>query len=751
MNKNSVQRKYDAAKTNLDNAKAKLEQLTEQLNEIKTNGTDTKVLFGLEEKQKYIDFLEAIENGSEVKTIYYSVSILGRFSFSVSSRSGFNPVTSQDYLTVLGNAISGKTVTSVSYWYNYKEGSDPTEKSESKTASIAASSTADALLGAFFGVIGSFEGTEKTVKTVNDADVAVAQEKVDTQQDVVNEKQTEFDNANLDLKDATTVVNSAQKTVNDAQTAYETASAAVTTAEGTVTTAQGKVTAANEKITAANTKIAEQESEIEKINASINEVNNYKNLSITNNITVTDASFTLGDWGNDYEITGNGNVITYPAGASGNLVGSNRGYISNIGVVNGKIARTNNNSIKIGFETTDQRTYDLYDAAGTHSTAPISGELGYRVRNYFGLTINSDGTFGTLDKKADNNIVYKVEWTKANTKTASTFYANVNGGDLSYNPAANKKNAFVYVQDTDIEAEAFTTGNNIVVNGICRNAVFVDDAAEGDDGWVYIPYAFTAKELTYERTFGAKALATVCLPFEVPSSNFESMGLEKIMQFSNVETATNTYWFQYQEGSMRANEPYVLKFKNNGENIPNGGKVFQALTDINVAATGSIDRYEVAPSRPGTGAEFLGVFVSTNASMLARGGYKLYGFGDGVFRPMKISESVKCQAFRTYVKTPEANSLAPEASFTIGELDEMGNVVNNGGTTGVNTVVADANTFSVKGGNGAIIVTTGKAQKVSIYTVGGSLVKASNVEAGTETIPVGVGVYIVNGKKVVVK
>lgn len=105
---------------------------------------------------------------------------------------------------------------------------------------------------------------------------------------------------------------------------------------------------------------------------------------------------------------------------------------------------------------------------------------------------------------------------------------------------------------------------------------------------------------------------------------------------------------------------------------------------------------------------------------------------------------------RAYIRSPR--SAAAAKSFALGFLDENGNVVNNGGTTGIGSVTGtDGDSFSAKGGNNTIDIYTGKAQKVNVYTVGGSLVKVATVEAGSTSIPVAAGMYIVNGKKVVVK
>ncbi|MDE7166617.1 MAG: hypothetical protein K2O17_06280, partial [Bacteroidaceae bacterium] len=490
-------------------------------------------------------------------------------------------------------------------------------------------------------------------------------------------------------------------------------------------------------------------------------VNDYKNLSITANIKIDEPKegetlLTLGDWGSDYTINGNGHVITYPTGANGNLTGVNKGIINNLGVVNGNIAATNGGTLKIAFETTDGKTYNIYTAEGKQEASlSMDSTLVGRARPYFGVLIDENGNFGKLDKKTAANTVYKAEWTNAESKEKTTFYTNATYEDtevigLSYNPAKAMANTFTYVLETEnlTITEQFTE-KNVVVKGICNNAKFTDNVAEG--GRIYIPKKFTAKELTYDRSFKSSALATVCLPFAVSAKTLEENGVVKKMQFSYVETATNTYWFQHlgDDEAMKANEPYVLKF----EDGFGGGEIFADLTNIEVAATGSsINSLAVAPSNPGNGAEFLGVFESTNASKLMRGGYTLYGFINGKFSPMDAPDpaSVKMLPFRTYVRTRNENN-APAAPFILGELDEDGNIISDGDETGVNTAVKEADAFSVKGINGALVITTNKTQKVNVYTIGGSLVKATNVEAGSVTIPVAAGMYIVNGKKVFVK
>ncbi len=491
--------------------------------------------------------------------------------------------------------------------------------------------------------------------------------------------------------------------------------------------------------------------QLDNYNSALDAIGELKTISLLNNITIEESGFKFANFGSGYVFNGNGYKIIYPStSASEVLFNQNGGVITNIGVENGAIAATNVGRIATSFETTNKSSYNIYDSNGTRTTNVLNQELGYSLRSAFGLSINEDGTFGTLDKKTPENIVYKAQYTDAKSKVQTNFYTNVVNGNLSYNPVKVKKNTFVYVQDTDIEATAFTNGKNIVVNGKCANAVLEDATSEADDDALFIPTGFTAVKLSYDRAFSATDMATVCLPFSLTATEYNALGIEKIMQFNDVDVNTNTYWFMYQSGTMAANEPYVLKFNGNKPSATDG-KVFASLENKEISATGSKDLYAVTPSKQGAGAEFLGLYAATNASVLAPvSQYKLYGFSGGVFRPM--ATDTNCKAFRTYVRAAITGNPAQSKEFRIGLLDENGNVVEGGNTTGLDTVTgADTNSFNVKGGNNTINITADKSQKVNIYTVGGSLVKTATVEAGSTSIPVASGMYIVNGKKVVVK
>lgn len=59
---------------------------------------------------------------------------------------------------------------------------------------------------------------------------------------------------------------------------------------------------------------------------------------------------------------------------------------------------------------------------------------------------------------------------------------------------------------------------------------------------------------------------------------------------------------------------------------------------------------------------------------------------------------------------------------------------------------------SVRGGNGEILISSDKAQTMGIYSLSGQMVKQANVKVGENVaVPVPAGLYIVNGKKIIVK
>lgn len=84
-------------------------------------------------------------------------------------------------------------------------------------------------------------------------------------------------------------------------------------------------------------------------------------------------------------------------------------------------------------------------------------------------------------------------------------------------------------------------------------------------------------------------------------------------------------------------------------------------------------------------------------------------------------------------------------------LDEVDQFVYVAGTpSGISSITTSGT--SVRGGNGEILISSDKAQTMSVYSLSGQMVKQTNVKAGENVaVPVPAGLYIVNGKKIIVK
>lgn len=86
--------------------------------------------------------------------------------------------------------------------------------------------------------------------------------------------------------------------------------------------------------------------------------------------------------------------------------------------------------------------------------------------------------------------------------------------------------------------------------------------------------------------------------------------------------------------------------------------------------------------------------------------------------------------------------------YNLDEVDQFVYVA--GSPSGISSITTSGT--SVHGGNGEILISSDKAQTMCIYNLSGQMVNKANVKAGESiAVPVPAGLYIVNGKKVIVK
>ena len=519
---------------------------------------------------------------------------------------------------------------------------------------------------------------------------------------------------------------------------------------------------------------------------------NYKNLKLASEIVIDETGFTMGNMGSDYIFDGGdfnitlngttlfgtnngrisnivatgGNLATTNIGTitnvtmtDGNVVEENNGNISNATVSNGSIAKTKggNSHITNSIETKDQ-TSIVYGSDASSATVNAADASTYyniynnkTLRDEFGVAVTNG-----IVSKGSNNKLYEVKMYHADKKEGETRIANIDGNGkpvIKRSWTKNDAGEFYYISDTD----AGSLFDGITGDNIAKNVVYTHDGnnweckvAEVSNGAnsIYIPRAFTAAKVEYNRTFTVKAenASTICLPFAVSEDKVASvLGANgHLLQFNKIDENGMTYWFKYVTGGIVANQPYVLLF---GKDV--NSAVFNDLNleDVVFAATGeNQDLKALAQSAEASGASLYGTFEKRTASELEDGAkYSIYGFQNGKF--VRMTETVNFNATRAYVRGEWTDvNVSSAKSYNLGILDEDDNVV-----TGINTVENTDGRFTVNGGNGMINITSEKAQVVRVYTVNGALVKSMDVKGGATSIDVPAGMYIVNGNKVVVK
>lgn len=485
------------------------------------------------------------------------------------------------------------------------------------------------------------------------------------------------------------------------------------------------------------TKLTNAEGELKKVSS-------IKTLKLT-----SDLHFNAGqvqEWTLPAGYTINGNFCTIEGQGAALLV-KNEGKIIDLVVSTGLIATTNTGSItnSIDRASGEYRTYRDVDGKITEGLKDLS-EAAYILRNKYGFNFASN-KIGQLDGV---NKIYSAQYASPASKKLTPYKVNLTGNDVvtANNTTLSTTNTVVYIENTD----ASTDLENVAVrlssptqDGYeyeCQQTKLTD----ASDSEFYIPLPFISQALTYNRAFD-QAYATVCLPFALTATEKEALGIQYLHQFGGVtDKGFNFTWLD----EVEANKPCLVKFKENGDKTVlsrtyKGELNFEATPDANALTDGK---------------GFYGVYKKQTVGNLMNShvGDVLYAIQitDGAAKFVRLTadndedmETLKAMTFdqfRGFVSVPSTDVDAPEYKMIL--LDEDGNDLEI--ATDVKTVSADKK-FKAVGGNSAIEVSTDNACDVKVYSVNGTLVKSAHVEAGTTSLSVQAGVYVVNGVKVIVK
>lgn len=158
----------------------------------------------------------------------------------------------------------------------------------------------------------------------------------------------------------------------------------------------------------------------------------------------------------------------------------------------------------------------------------------------------------------------------------------------------NNPNLLVYVNDASLAPQGV---QNVVINGLAREIVLTD-AQDGNNDW-YAPQAFVAERISYTRNFTqstskgtSRGWESIALPFDVQTIQHESKGV--IAPF-NSSASNKHFWLRRltENGlqaatNIEANTPYIISMPNSEEYTSDynlNGRVTFAAQNIDVPAT----------------------------------------------------------------------------------------------------------------------------------------------------------------------
>ena len=184
---------------------------------------------------------------------------------------------------------------------------------------------------------------------------------------------------------------------------------------------------------------------------------------------------------------------------------------------------------------------------------------------------------------------------------------------------------------------------------------------------------------------------------------------------TNASKAVFSYKIRNDGGSYQAKfETYVYAF---GENPVNNGQILSIRIKSGETATLNV---EASPEDYGGNRSFYCCILQYDSSI-----------------PFDVSGISKTKLY-----------LVDGGWYNFDEVDQFVYVA--GTPSGISSITTSGT--SVSGGNGEILISSGKAQTMGIYSLSGQMVKQANVKVGENVaVPVPAGLYIVNGKKIIVK
>lgn len=541
--------------------------------------------------------------------------------------------------------------------------------------------------------------------------------------------------ANNALSTAQTAKTTAEGNVGTYTTALNNAKTNLETKQGLAKTAAATLAAKETALNDAKADLRQANSDLNTATANAQAAANTYAFEPYNTITLNSDIVASTTTGANYAgtIMGNGKTITVPTGA---LFNDFSGKLSKA-AVNGTFATIYNNGSFTDVAVWTGSTGRYYGDTGVPQTNLPFDELGYAARDYFGANLVAK----KLVNEADNYKVYKLTVNQQDNNNI-TKYVNVSAGKMNDNKGAYSLPVNTFAQSADDDIAGSEVANVYYGSNNDCDKVIVTDGQN-----FMCPVDIVTSNVEYTREFKAGYNAA-CLPFALDYA----ANKDNILSICTYDQEdADRFWFTKNDGPIAAYTPVLIVGKSGADKFTLNMSDLE--TPVTIAKTNTSNPYYVGAGTTEEGISY-GTYKETNYEQFegAKNGYKIYGLQAGQF-VYAGEKNPDFPAFRmvissSFVKTPEQASNMPRR---IGIRNANGVDITDE-TSGIATPSADATSFSVVGGQGEIKITSeADYGDVAIYSLDGKMIKVANVMAGTTSVNLQQGVYIVLGKKVMVK
>ena len=376
------------------------------------------------------------------------------------------------------------------------------------------------------------------------------------------------------------------------------------------------------------------------------------------------------------------------------------------------------------FEEDIAASYDMYEHRTetkdrVEEVARYLSERAYEIERM--MEVEATFVDGVLTIEGNTTVAEALESFGVSTVTESIAAIVYNSSVPMANSdlqAITNPNLLIYVKSDSL---APADRNNIIVDGFAKNIVLTDVAQGNND--FYCPQSFTAEAISYTREFKQKTQIgvsrgweTIALPFNVQTIMHETRGL--ITPFGN-NRSNSHFWLRrlthdglQSDSIIEANTAYLISMPNSEEYIADynlSGRVTFSAENATVPMTEVVKDesadYVMTPCFTNAAAK-QGIYVLNVGEQ--RSGYPEGSIFESNYRAVL--------PFQAYVEHKGSNPAPPY--FIVGDL--------GGDTTGID----------------ATLVNSERVNSEAWYTLDGRKLQGK---------PTQKGVYITNGKKVIIK